>query len=273
MVVPRLDTGGRPSLLERYESLLEAALEFVVQLAPWAGARVEVAGALKDFCERHAGAVERALLGTLLPETAAPLKTEVAARFQATLFSLCWHILPLDPKYAQSKYVILAREGLRAKAGPSAGPVSSSFAAAGAGTGAGAFPPEDLEMLQEMRELRYQLVRFLYGLAQKGGVVFPYLSRDPALQAPDAPPSLQLMLQTTREGLREIQLLLSRRQLLEAAGAKEGGATGAAAATLRALHAAIEKMLVMVDACVGVVRVSLEGSVPASYADAGAPRG
>jgi len=127
-------------------------------------------------------------------------------------------------------------------------------------------------MLQEMRELRYQLVRFLYGLAQKGGVVFPYLSRDPALQAPDAPPSLQLMLQTTREGLREIQLLLSRRQLLEAAGAKEGGATGAAAATLRALHAAIEKMLVMVDACVGVVRVSLEGSVPASYADAGAPR-
>ena len=291
----QLDAGGRPSLLERYESLLEAALEFVVQLAPWAGTRVEVAGALKDFCERHAGAVERALLGatrpgppraaelrvlartatlmgTLLPETAAPLKTEVAARFQATLFSLCWHILPLDPKYTQSKYVMLAREGLRAKAGPSAGPVSSSFSAAGSGTGAGAFPPEDLEMLQEMRELRYQLVRFLYGLAQKGGVVFPYLSRDPALQAPDAPPSLQLMLQTTREGLREIQLLLSRRQLLEAAGAKEGGATGAAAATLRALHAAIEKMLVMVDACVGVVRVSLEGSVPASYADAGAPR-
>ena len=285
---------GRPSLLERYEALLEAALEFTVQLAPWAGARKEIAGALKDFCEQHAGAVERALLGatrpgppraaelrvlsrtatllgTLLPDTLEPLKKEVAARFQTTLFSLCWHVLPLDAKYAQSKYVILAREGLRAKAGPSGATAGASPAASGALPGGGG-QAEDLGMLQEMRELRFQLVRFLYRLAQKGELAFPFLSRDPALQAPDAPPSLQLMLQTAREGLREIQLLLSRRQVLEAASAKEGGAAGAGAATLRALHAAIEKMLVLVDACVGVLRASLEGAVPASYADAGAPR-
>ena len=282
---------GRPSLLERYEALLEAALEFTVQLAPWASARTEIAGALKDFCERHAGAVERALLGatrpgppraaelrvlsrtatllgTLLPDTLAPLKKEVAARFQTTLFSLCWHVLPLDAKYAQSKYVILAREGLRAKVGPSGAAKGASPATLGPSGG----PTEDLEMLQEVRELRSQLVRFLYRLAQRGELAFPFLSRDPALQAPDATPSLQLMLQTAREGLREIQLLLSRRQVLEAASAKEGGGAGAGAATLRALHAAIEKMLVLIDACVGVIRVSLEGAVPASFADAGAPR-
>jgi len=114
-------------------------------------------------------------------------------------------------------------------------------------------------------ELRRELALSLYSRALKGAR-FPLFHNDPAMRSPNEQPSLYLLLLTIQQCMAQVQEALRGQQ---AGGAPSLPQNRPPQNRSPETATILEGLLLLIDTCLGTIRVSFESMIPADFREPG----